>query len=1105
VNCIRAYLKEIEMQLAMGGAAEHTHRPALQRLVQSLEKGLTVTNEPRRIACGAPDFIIGRGDIPIGYIEAKDIGVRLDEAEKSDQLKRYLDGLPNLILTDYLEFRLYQQGEFVMEARLGRVGHDAKLRANEGAEVSFGGLFGAFFAGSFPHMATPVELARHMAATARILRDVIERAFQQEETDSPLHGQFEAFRKVLLHDLEPAQFADMYAQTICYGLFAACCNHKPGNGMFTRKAAVYDLHETSPFIRQKLMHIAGPELDSRLAWAVDHLTALLENADLAAVLKDFGRRTRQEDPVVHFYETFLSAYDPKMRRTRGVYYTPEPVVSYIVRSVDTILKRDLKIMDGLASTEKTPHYERHLTKQKNEAQRRKKTGEFHKVLILDPATGTGTFLHGVVDHIHEAVTKKQGAGAWDAYVSAHLLPRLFGFELLLAPYAVAHMKLGIQLAETGYTFRSGERLGVYLTNTLEEAFTFSGLPLFADLIAKEANSARETGTTRPVMVVLGNPPYSGHSENRGAWIHGLMRGSDGNGGHATKTGNYFEVDGKPLNERNPKWLNDDYVKFIRFAQWRIESTGHGVLAFISNHGYLDNPTFRGMRQSLMQAFDDIYILDLHGNTKKRETAEGGSIDENVFDIQQGVAIGIFVRREREYGLDAPRRATVRHAELRGMRQVYTRDAQGARRLTGGKYGWLNENDLESTPWSEVEPVSPYYLFSPQDRVLREEYEAGWSVHEAMPLHSVGLVTARDSLTIHLGRDEMWRTVREFCSLSPDEARERFLLGKDTRDWQVALAQKDVKRSGPDIEKVTPIAYRPFDLRWTYYTGQTRGFICMPRPAVMNHMIAGPNLALITARSNKSSEPDHFFCGKTIVEAKCGERTTQSALFPLYLYPKTDDDVEDIEAYVMKEEAKAYGARHVPNLKREFIDDVSARLKMTFVPDGRGDLKKTFGPEDVFHYIYAIFHAPSYRARYAAFLKIDFPSIPLTSSKPLFRQLCGLGAKLVGLHLLYSVPEGPASFPVAGTNGVDGPRYVEDQKRVYINDTQYFDQVPKAAWDFHIGGYQVCCKWLKDRKSRQLDFEDIAHYRKIVAALAETHRHMNQIDEVIEAKDGWPIA
>ena len=685
------YFQKLAAAVAQGNATEHTHRPALKALIEDLAPGLTATNEPKRIKCGAPDYIVTRGETPLGYIEAKDLGEPLDKIEKSDQMKRYLESLGNLILTDYVEFRWYVGGQHRMTARLGTVAGNKSPKPTPDGEQEVGKLLEAFLNAQVPTVGNPKELAKRMANLAKLVRDTIGRALQDEDKGGTLHQQFEGFRKVLLHDLTPEQFADMYAQTIGYGLFAARCT-VPAGTRFTRYLAPHQLPKTNPFLRKAFGYIAGPDLDERVVWIVDDLAELLDRADMEAILKDFGKRTRQEDPVVHFYETFLGAYDPKMREARGVYYTPEPVVSYIVRSVDHLLKTEFGLSDGLADAQKISV----KTADGKEAK------DVHRVQILDPATGTGTFLHGVIDHI--AASFENNRGMWSGYVSGHLLPRLFGFELLMAPYAVAHLKLGLQLAESGYGFDSDERLGVYLTNTLDEASQTEGMTLFAQWVVEEANAASRVKQNAPVMVVLGNPPYSGHSANKGDWINGLLRGLDTQTGKTT--GNYFEVDGKPLGERNPKWLNDDYVKFIRFAQWRIEQTGYGILAFISNHGYLDNPTFRGMRQSLMQTFDDIYLLDLHGNSKKKETAADGGKDENVFDIQQGVAIGIFVKRPG--GASA---ATVRHADLHGLRDH--------------KYEVLNEADVAATHWTALAPQLPTYLFVPQNMDLLPEYSKGW--------------------------------------------------------------------------------------------------------------------------------------------------------------------------------------------------------------------------------------------------------------------------------------------------------------------------------------------------------------------------------------------
>ena len=561
------------------------------------------------------------------------------------------------------------------------------------------------------------------------------------------------------------------------------------------------------------------------------------------------------------------------------------------------------------------------------------------------------------------------------------------------------------------------------------------------------------------------------------------------------------MDGQPLGERNPKWLQDDYVKFLRFGQWRIERTGAGILAFITNHGYLDNPTFRGMRQQLMNAFTDIYVLDLHGNAKKKEKCPDGSKDENVFDIQQGVAIGIFVK---EAGKAGP--AKVRHADLWGLRE--------------SKYKGLFDRDVATSKWKALKPKAPFYLFVPQDTGLWGEYEQGWKVTEIMPVNSVGIVTARDRLTIRWSKQEVQETIRDFVGLPEEEARTKYSLGNDVRDWKVSLAQQDLRNNGIAAAKVKSILYRPFDRRFTYYTGQTRGFICMPRPEVMRHMLARANLALITSRLTKGETFRHAQVTRDITEVivMSPKTSNNGFVFPIYLYPAT-------EGATLSHWPAGPGERR-PNLNPAFVADMGKRLGLNFVPDGRGDRKKTFGPEDVFHYIYAVFHSPTYRKRYAEFLKIDFPRVPLTSDVKLFRSLCRLGAELVTLHLLESpkLAEPIARFPVKGANLVEKgyPKYVAPGEpepgtgkkvsagRVYISKDvprsgkkgQYFEGVPPEIWEFHIGGYQVCEKWLKDRRGRTLAYDDLEHYSKVVTAIRETIRLMGEIDNLIP---GWPLS
>lgn len=1108
---VKSYLTAIEANLRRGNATEHTHRPALKDLIEALGVNITATNEPKRERCGAPDFIITRHDVPIGYIEAKDVDKPLDAVERDEQLQRYRESLGNLLLTDYLEVRWYVGGTHRLTARLARLEPSGKLKIDREGVAQVAELLSSFLNEHIPLLHTPKDLACRMAALARLIRATLLNALNDEDDVGGLHMQMEGFRKVLLHDLTEAQFADMYAQTICYGLFAARCNARLTAGNhFVREHAAFDLPKTNPFLRRMFNHIAGPELDGRIVWIVDDLTSLLDRTDMEGILRDFGRRTRQEDPVVHFYETFLAAYDPQMREARGVYYTPEPVVSYIVRSVEHLLKTDFALPDGLADTGK-------ILRQTGP------TGaseEIHRVLILDPAAGTGTFLHGVIDQIHDHISRSGQIGAWagaEGYVVRHLLPRIFGFELLMAPYAVAHMKLGLQLAQYGYDFGSDERLRIYLTNTLEEAYKISDLPLFTQWLVEEVNAAGVVKQEAPVMVILGNPPYSGQSANTGLWIAHLLRGKDGP--TELKTDNYFEVDGRPLGEKNPKWLNDDYVKFIRFAQWRIEKTGYGILAFITNHGYLDNPTFRGMRRSLMQTFDDIYLLDLHGNSKKKERCPDGSKDENVFDIQQGVAIGIFVKKppmvqsgngEKSAG---KKTAGIHHAHLWGSRELYEDKPEG-RTLAGGKYHWLWENELATTDWQTVTPQPPFYLFIPQDENLRAEYEGGWKVTEMMPVNVLGFQTHRDHFAIDFDKDILRSRINDLRSttLSDDELRGRYQL-QDSTGWQLATVRKQLRRLTNWEEQLITCLYRPFDLRFCYFS---QIVMDRPRRELIEHVAGKRNLCLNVVRQTKMEAWRHAVVSNAPSPAVYVELKDGSNLFPLYLHtvetqgmPLFDRDDGAINPVIPITGANVSSKdSRRPNLAPAFIKDFSARLGMTFVSDGKGDRVQTFGPEDVFFYMYAVFHSPSYRQRYAEFLKIDFPRLPLTGDADLFRTLCGLGEELTAMHLLEKTPALMTAYPVAGDNTVETVGYTEgsagEAGRVWINKTQYFEGVPPAVWGFHIGGYQVCQKWLKDRKGRKLSYDDITHYQRIVAALAETIRLMAGVDEAIAAHAGWPL-
>jgi predicted helicase len=1094
------YVKLVAHIYHEGNATEHSYRPALQALLQAIAPGITATNEAKREKCGAPDFTLTRretsGPRTFGYVETKDIGVPLDEVLRTDQLKRYRTSLDNLILTDYLEFRWFVNGEQrLASARIASVGPDRKLRRDPEGMTKVAGMLVAMLGQKAPAITSPKDLAERMARTAHMVRDIAIATLHSDEPETrtarqELSDLHEAFKKTLLPDLSEEDFADMFAQTLAYGLFAARYNHSGPSASFTRHDATREIPRSNPFLRRLFATIESSELDSApYVGFVDDLAQLLAETDMAAVLRDFGKRTRTEDAIVHFYETFLAAYDPKLRELRGVYYTPEPVVSYIVRSVDALLKREFGLSEGLANDRLSSDPAR----------------DHQPVTILDPACGTGTFLYYVVSHIRERFRAANNAGAWPGYVRDRLLPRLFGFELLMAPYAMAHLKLGMQLAALdlpeadrerwAFVPEEGERLGIYLTNTLEQAAKTSERLVMAHYITEEANTATEVKRDKPVMVVLGNPPYSGHSANNSDWIMALLRGEDLTNtqgetlrerGKGVRTHSYFMVDGEPLGERNPKWLNDDYVKFIRFAQWRIERSGYGVLAFVTNHGYLDNPTFRGMRQSLMRTFDEIYVLDLHGNSKKKERTPEGGKDENVFDIQQGVAIGIFIRRRGAPTGD--RQAIVRHAHLYGERAY--------------KYDWLAEHDVECTEWTEVAPASPMYFFVPRDARLSEEYEQGWALPAAMPVNVLGFQTHRDHFAIDFDEKALRARITEMRGETTSDATfaDKYEL-TESDGWRVATARRQLRADANWQSQFLTCLYRPFDWRSCYFSEVAMD---RPRRELRQHMLQ-PNLSLSVTRQTKADFWRNAVVANTPTPALYTEIKDGANVFPLYLYP----DPAKPGLWGESEPSTAPGGRR-PNLAPDFIADFGGRLGMAWVPDGKGDRERTFGPEDVFSYIYAVLHSPTYRERYADFLKSDFPRIPLTRDPALFRALCALGDRLTGDHLLERELPAIVSYPVRGGNRVEAVRYLEPDPaqgrkgRVYINAEQYFEGVEPAVWEFHIGGYQVAEKWLKDRKGRTLSYDDIEHYEKTIAALADTAALMEQVDAAIEEHGGWPL-
>ena len=1069
------YVNKVASRIKLGHSSEHTFRIHLEFLINALVPDVIVTNEPSQVTdCGNPDFLISKKEIPIGFIEAKDVGKDLSSKLYKEQFDRYKAALDNLIITDYLRFEFYVGGELIHEICVGELvegvvqPHDSEF--NRLAE-----LLRDFCVYVGQTIKSAQRLAVLMAGKARLLEHTLYQALISDENsddNSDLRAQFETFKGVLIHDLTPADFADIYAQTLAYGMFAARL-HDDTLDTFSRQEAAELIPKTNPFLRKLFSHVAGIDIDPRIKTTVDNLADVFRATDVAAILKNFGKTTQTQDPIIHFYETFLAEYNPKLRKQRGVWYTPEPVVKFIVRAVDDILKSEFDLADGIADTSKIE-----IEKQTQTPDSRTKTGYkmvkelVHKVQILDPATGTGTFLAAIIQHIFHSQFENMG-GIWSSYVEQDLLPRLHGFELLMASYAMAHLKLDMLLADTGYEPIKPKRMQVYLTNSLEEHNPDTGT-LFAGWLSAEANEANAIKRDAPVMVVIGNPPYSGESANKGDWIMSLMEDYKKEPGGIEK-----------LNERNPKSINDDYVKFMRYGQHFIEKNGEGILAFINPHGFLDNPTFRGMRWQLLNTYDKIFTIDLHGNSKKKETAPDGSKDENVFDIMQGVSINVLVKTGRK---KAGELGKVYHFDLYGRRD--------------DKYEFLKKSNLQDIDFTSTEYKQPDYFFVPKNFSLENQYTQGFFINEFFLSSSSGITTHRDDLVVDTNKNALSERIQNFFDWEQKEILTKLPV-KESKSWTV-LDTKN-KAENYNDSSVSSFTYRPLDNRYLYYDNN---FIDRDRRKVMRHLFKKDNLGLVVGRQGQvvgSMAWNLIFIINSIVDRNLYYRGGGLA-FPLYLYP---EDEEDIQEKLL--ESKDEDKHRTPNLDPKIVADIAKGIGLTFTNE-KEDTAGTFAPIDILDYIYAVLHSPTYRETYKEFLKIDFPRVPYPSDADTFWQLVALGSELRQIHLLES-PKLAAQtkalgigYPVGGDNAVTRkmtktsvgfePDEVDSSiGKVWLNDTQYFTNVPLIAWEFYIGGYQPAQKWLKDRQGRTLDMSDVRHYMNIIAALSLTHELMQQIDNI----------
>lgn len=1008
LESLKQYIDELNKQYKTGIAREHSYRPALKDLLQSLLPKMVVTNEPAHFECGAPDYIISRekDHLPVFFVEAKDVNDNdLDGRNKNghkEQFDRYKQALDYIIFTDYLDFHLYEHGEFVDSVRIAETRGD-KIAGIAEAEDKFLSMIQHLGSSGIQRITSAPRLAKLMAGKARLLANIISQALHDEthsDANDNLYNQYLTFRDFLIQELEPDDFADIYAQTIAYGMFAARL-HDDTPEDFSREEAARLIPKTNPFLRNLFNNVAGNELDERIAWVVDDLVTVFQATNLQKIMESYSRDKLHHDPMIHFYEDFLSEYNPKLRKSKGVWYTPQPVVGFIVRAVDEILQKEFGLADGLADYSMTEH---EVTIEQSRDRRttdgmKHRMEKIHRVQILDPATGTGTFLAEVVNQIYDRYRDNQGI--WQQYVEQHLLPRLNGFEILMASYAVAHIKLDMLLSETGYQHQSDKRLHVYLTNSLEESNN-EPRTLFAQWLSREATEANVIKRDYPVMVMIGNPPYSISSQNNGKWITDLIADYK-----------------KNLNERNIQPLSDDYIKFIRLGQYYVEKNGEGILAFICNNSFVDGLIHRQMRSELMRAFDSIYVLNLHGNSRKEETTPDGNKDENVFDIMQGVSINIFCRHSGNSSSNC---------------QIYYYDLFGTREE---KYEFLNSHNISSISWEQLTPKLPQLFFVPKDFALQEDYENNFSIGDLMPIKTVGVATYDDG---HL-----------------------------------------VSQSQFDTPSNKPYLYRPFDYRWIDYDLQK---VARHRFEVMCHFVERKNLGLITIRNNRDNS-DTYFVTKELADKTVLSPKDNASVFPLYIYKEN-----------MGEEER------IVNFNKDLYDKIAKGLNYlpcyddNVLVDPTSEYNGVLYPQDLFDYIYAVLHSPSYRERYKEFLKIDFPRIPYPTDWEQFRDMAEKGEELRQLHLMEDLPSKTGvSFPAAGTLQVECYRWQDN--RVYINSEQYFEGVPESAWNFYIGGYQPAQKWLKDRKGMILSFEDVKHYQHIIYVLQQTERIMQEIDEIIK--------
>ncbi|ENK3654896.1 N-6 DNA methylase [Campylobacter jejuni] len=1069
---------------------EHTHRTALQNLLQAIKDNqdkqnkISIKQEPNndKEGRGAPDFLITKDFLTLGYIENKRVNANLDNIIKSDQILKYTKLSPNIILTDYLRFvllSLNEKNEIIIckEVKICSLDEIKSIIKNqsllETKTKELNELFAIFFSKIPNPINSALDFANHLSLRTRILKDELLLSIENEA----LISLFNTFKETLYKELSYEEFCDSFAQTLTYSLFLAKLNNDTAKEIDLNNAKKF-IPKSFPLIRSMsgFLDDSFENLES-IKWLLEEIINIINHIDITSIIKElnktgekdlFNRPTilsTHKDPYLHFYETFLASYDPKLREVRGVYYTPAPVVIFIINAIDEVLKQDFNHKKGLSEA---------LDK---------------NITLLDFATGTGTFLLEAFRKALEPISKNSVN-----YNPKALIDKFCGFEFLIAPYTIAHLKLSQSFKEEfNSPLNDNESLKIALTNTLysksisKEQNDQNTLFTLIDL-TKEFKKAQKIKEEQ-ILIITGNPPYSGASSNKGLYEDEIkisygLEPSKANLNKEqkeyinlyfqektkqnTKTFKAIYEKHKLENEKNPKWLLDDYVKFIRFAQSKIDSQENGIFAFISNNGFLDNPTFRGMRYSLMQSFDKIYILNLHGDTRKKEKAPDGSKDDNVFDIMQGVSINIFIKQ---------------NSKVKNTK-IYYHDLYGKRK---DKYEFLYENNLNSIKWTLVKNNEPFYLFLPQNNDLLEEYNKGISVKDIFMLSSVGIVGGRDKFVMSNSDnleslEELKTKIKRFLSLDIESARKEFDLGQDSRDWKIEYAQKELKDTQNNSFNYKKIHYRPFDVRWTYYTGKSKGFHCMPRGEIFEHFLENENIGLICDRGTKLNNINNIFISNKIIDLHLVG--SGSYIYPLYLYPTT--------------RSKKFLKKENPNFNEENFTSKIENFKESFRAFIDELYKEKFSPEDILGYIYAVLFHKFYREKYLDFLKTDFPKILFTKDKNTFKNLSKLGLKLINLHLLKNdeldFNVGEALFKDIKNKNlkIQKIKYNKDTKELFINESLYFTKVSLEIYEFKIGGYAVLDKYLKSHKEEDIDHN---HFTLIIQTLNETLKIQDEISKI----------